>query len=302
MGASFAQIFAAKGFAVIVYDKGEHFLEKGRSLIDINQRGLVEEGELTKEQSAQVMARISYTLQQDCFAAADFVVEAILEDLAVKQSFFAEITQIMKPDAILTSNTSGLSITTLSQGLEHPGRFCGMHWLNPPHLLPLVEVISGENTHPETLETVCEMAVLLGKKPVRVKDSPGFIINRIQFAILREAMHIVDNGIATMEDVDNVFKYGLGLRYACMGPFEIADFGGVDTFYHIASYLFPQLSNTGEVSNILAGAYQDSRYGVKSQRGFYDYTHGQDIRAIEKRDADYLKLVRCMYMEDLNEK
>ena len=140
-------------------------------------------------------------------------------------------------------------------------------------------------------------AVSVGKKPVTVKDAPGFVLNRLQFAILREAMYIVENGIASMEDVDNTFKYGLGMRYAAIGPFETADLGGLDTFYNIASYLFADLSDRKDPNKMLADLFNAGSYGVKSCKGYYDYSNGKDKEAIQHRDKMFLKLKECLYSE-----
>ena len=170
-----------------------------------------------------------------------------------------------------------------------------MHWVNPPHIVPLVEVIKAEKTSYATVDAVCANAMSVGKKPIKVKDAPGFALNRLQFAILREAMHIVESGIASMEDVDNAFKYGLGMRYAAIGPFETADLGGLDTFYNISSYLFADLSDRKDVNDILANLYNDGNYGVKNGKGFYDYSEGKDKIAIQNRDKMFLKLKECLY-------
>jgi 3-hydroxybutyryl-CoA dehydrogenase len=139
----------------------------------------------------------------------------------------------------------------------------------------------------------------VGKKATTVKkDVPGFVLNRLQFAILRESMYIVENGIASIEDVDNTFKYGLGMRYAAIGPFETADLGGLDTFHNIASYLFADLSDRKTVNDMLADLFKADNYGVKSGKGYYDYSNGKDKDAIRRRDKMFIKLARCLYSND----
>ncbi|QGU95370.1 3-hydroxyacyl-CoA dehydrogenase family protein [Clostridium bovifaecis] len=295
MGASIAQIFAENNYTVVLYDIAEQFLQKGRDLIRINQEILIKEGAVTKEQSEKLIGLISYSLDKECFKDADYVIEAIVEKMEVKHEFWNIVSSIVSEDAILTSNTSGLSLTEIAKAVKIPERFSGMHWVNPPHLVPLVEVIKGEKTSHKAAEVVFKLAEKLGKKPVIVKDAPGFVLNRFQFAVLREAMHIVESGIASMEDVDKVFKYGLGMRYACLGPFEIADLGGLDTFYNIASYLFKDISGAKEVHHLLADLMPEKAYGVKSCKGFYDYPNGRDKEVIEKRDADFIKIAKCLY-------
>ena len=155
-----------------------------------------------------------------------------------------------------------------------------MHWINPPHIIPLVEVISGDLTNDETAQVIYDVAVKCEKKPVKVHDAPGFVLNRIQFAIMRESLHIVEEGITDVKGVDDVMKYGLGLRYACLGPFEVADFGGLDIFRNISSYLFADLSNADKEFGLLKEHFENNELGVKTQKGFYDYSDGKDVEAI----------------------
>lgn len=296
MGSSIAQLFAAFSYDVTLYDINQDALEKSRALIAVNQKASMETCDLTKEKAAEIMRHISFTCKKDCFASADFLIEAILEKMEAKHSFFREISALVPERTILTSNTSGLSLTEISEAIYLPQRFCGMHWLNPPHICPLIEVIKSEKTSPQTADIVYDIACAIKRFPVLLqKEVPGFLINRFQFAILREAMSLVENGVTTKEDIDHVFKYGLGFRYACLGPFEIADLGGLDTFYQIARYLFCDLSDAKEVHQMLADLYQNGDFGVKTKKGFYDYSNGRDKETVSKRDRDFLKLSKCLY-------
>ena len=293
MGASMGQIFARWGYRVTLYDIEQEGLEKARKLIAINQRSLIDQGELSEDLSRELLSRILYTTAMDTFKEADFVIEAIVENLSVKLNFWKEVSQLAPDGAVLTTNTSGLSITEISAAVRLPERFCGMHWVNPPHIVPLVEVIQGKNTANETMEIVQDVALSVHKHPVIVRGDPsGFLLNRLQFAVLREALHIVESGYASTKDVDDVMKYGLGMRYACIGPFETADLGGLDTFYRIGSYLFSDLSDAKTVPELLANLYREGSFGTKSGKGFYDYGNGGAERAIEKRDKSFLKLAR----------
>ena len=170
-----------------------------------------------------------------------------------------------------------------------------MHWINPPHIIPLIEVIKGEHTTDENAEAVRDLALKVGKKPVIVKDAPGFVLNRIQLAILRECLYIQERGIASIEAIDDVMKYGLGLRYACFGPFQVSDLGGLDVFQNIASYLFADLSDAKESFGLLKDCVENKHLGVKSGSGFYDYSNGKDDEVIKYRDQMYTKLVKCLY-------
>ena len=196
---------------------------------------------------------------------------------------------------LLATNTSGLHISDIAAKMDHKDRFMGQHWLNPPHLLPLAELIIGADTAAETVTRMKDLVRGLGKNPVCVKDINGFIINRLQFAILREAMHIVDSGAATVEDIDDVMKYGMGLRLAALGPFRIADLGGLDTFDHISQYLFADLDNSKEGNSYLHSLVEDGKLGVKSGQGYYDYSGDKADEAIKERDELFIKLAKCLY-------
>lgn len=295
MGASFAQIFAQYGFNVVLYDIFEEAILKGKKLISMNQANAIEEGIISPEESHSIVSNISYTMDKECFESADFVIEAIAEKLEIKDKFWKEISALAPEKAILTTNTSGLSINRIAESVNIPERFCGMHWVNPPHIIPLVEIIAGDKTKEDTLEIVRELALYIDRKPVTVKkDISGFVLNRLQYALLREAFYIVENGAASIEDVDNVMKYGLGRRYACIGPFETIDFGGIDTFYNVGSYMFRELSNSQEVSKLLRELYEEGAYGVKTGKGFYDYSGDKAEKAIEKRDKDFMKVSKSL--------
>lgn len=280
MGGSIALLFAQHKYKTVVYDIDQSGLDRCRERIEKETAG----------------TEIVFSREKDCFAQADFVVEAIVENMDAKHMFWQEVSSIVPKRAVLTTNTSGLSITQIAEAVERPQRFCGMHWLNPPHICPLIEVIKGEKTDAETAEAVRQTGIDVGRVPVMLeKEVPGFLINRFQFAILREAMSLVEDGVAEKTDIDKVFKYGLGLRYACLGPFEIADLGGLDTFYRIASYLFADLCDEKTVMPLLAEPAENGDYGVKTGKGFYEYPGSRAAQVIAKRDEDFKKLAEFLY-------
>ncbi|MCD8141291.1 MAG: 3-hydroxyacyl-CoA dehydrogenase family protein [Planctomycetaceae bacterium] len=296
MGASFAQLFARHGFLVTLYDIAQTALDKADELIAVNQQVMVREGELGQAESDALRARIGFTLEDDAFRDADFVLEAIAEKMPIKHDFWRRVSALVGEDVVLATNTSGLSITDIAAAVATPARFAGMHWVNPPHLIPLVEVIAGRDSDDRALAVIRDVALRLGQKPVMVrKDPPGFVLNRLQYAVLREAFHIVESGYASMEDVDAVMKYGLGLRYSCIGPFETVDFGGVDTFNLVGSYMFGKLCNDTGLPRLLREAYEAGRLGVKTGAGLYDYPGDAAQKAIAKRDADFLKVSKSLF-------
>lgn len=295
MGASLAQVYSLAGYETWVYDIFEASIEKGKHMIDINQEIMVKEGLISQAECDAAYKRRNFTMDKECFRDCALVVECTVERMDIKQKFFAEISEIVPKDALLATNTSGLHITEIATACKYPERFMGQHWLNPPHLLPLCEIIAGEKTSDENVRKMRELVTSLGKQPVVVADINGFIINRIQFAVLREALHIVDIGAATYEDVDTVLKAGMGLRYAALGPFGVADFGGLDTFDHINSYLNAELDDSKVGNAGLHKMVENGKLGVKSGSGFYDYSGDKADEAIRERDRMYIELAKVLY-------
>ena len=187
MGPLIASAFAGAGIGVTLWNRSRAGLDRAAALLTAN--GAVE-----------------MTTDEACFAGAPFVIECIAEDAAQKREFYRRVGPLLAPDGVLATNTSGLSITALAEGAAAPERFCGMHWINPPQLIPLVEVVRGEKTAADTAQSVFTLALRLGKKPILARDVPGFVLNRLQFAVLREALHLVDSGAAGIEDVDGAMS------------------------------------------------------------------------------------------------
>lgn len=291
MGPGIAQAFAESGYHVICHDTSEAALERGMSLIRLNQETLIENGILTEDRADAALDRLETTLKVEDLADVDFICEAVTEDINVKQEVFSKASRICREDVILTTNTSGLSITKLATAVSNPGRFAGMHWWNPPHIMPLIEVIKGDQSSEETCMTVMDICRKLGKKPAFVrKDIPGFIGNRLQMALLREVMNILELGAATPEDIDMVTKYGPGARWALYGPCEVADLGGLDVFHSIFSYLFRDLSNAQGSPELMADKVSKGEFGTKTGKGFYQYANGQVEKIIESRDRRLLRI------------
>lgn len=296
MGASMSQIFAKYGYDVTVYDAFETALEKGKNLVKINQAAAVETGEATHEEADRIIASLKFTNNMMDLKDSDIIIESIVEKLDIKQDFWRKVSNLVREDAILTTNTSGISIDAIAKDIAGKHRFLGMHWMNPSHLIPCIEIIRGTETDDESTKIVIDLAHAVGKKTtVCKKDVPGFILNRIQLAILRECISLVEDGIADVEDVDACMKYGLGFRYAAYGPFEVVDFGGVDTFHHIAEYLNPLLCNETKVQDLLDNLYKNGNYGVKTGKGFYDYT---DKDPITERDKKFVKIYNALYKDE----
>ena len=301
MGTAIAQYFAQQGLDVLVYDVIPASLERIDTAVAESQQLLIRRGVLTQEQAEAARGRIRTSSDMNDFSRADLVIEAIIENMAIKQDFFRQLETICRPDTIFATNTSSLSVNEICRKMTTKARFIGANWWTPAHIIPLIEMVRADETSGETTRRLYDFFESVGKKPIVIsREVKGFVGNRIQFAVMREAMDIVENGYASMKDVDRVLHYGLGLRYACLGPFEIADLGGLDTFYKIASYLFADLSDTGEVHALLADHYNNGEFGVKSGKGYYEYADGRDKEMIAYRDKMFLKVSDCLY-GDLNQ-
>ena len=279
MGYSMADIFASSGFDVTLWNHRLPTLERAKTLISRESRD-----------------KIRYTTDMAELKDTDIVIENVKEDLKVKQEFFKALCTIVGEKTIIATNTSGLSINKLAEAVTHKERFLGMHWFNPPTLILLIEIIKNDETRQDIAEAVKDLALKIGKKPVIVhKDVPGFAANRIQMAVVREALSLVKNGVLSPEDMDDVMKYGLAFRWACIGPLETMDFGGIDTFYHVASYLVKDLDDSKKVPSLLKEHYEKGELGVKTGKGFYDYSSGKDKEATERRDEKLKKVFNALY-------
>ena len=283
MGVTLARIFAEYGYAVTLWNRRQVSLDKAVKSITESLAARGAQGRLTEEPEA-VLARIRFSTDWSVYETADFVIENIAEDLEVKRDFYRKLCTLVPQDTILTTNTSGLRVSDIAQAVTDPGRFCGMHWWNPPDLIPLVEITRGEHSGEETAQFVYDLALTLEKKPVIVKkDILGIIGNRLQYAVLREALHIIETGAAGPQEVDAAMKYGPGFRYSILGPLETVDLGGLDIFRAVSNYLFADLDSQtrSPVLNELADA---GRYGTKTGAGFYEYAHGEGERKLQWRN------------------
>jgi 3-hydroxybutyryl-CoA dehydrogenase len=294
MGAGMAMCYAQAGYEVVLYDVKAGQLAWAVERIGHSQAVVCEEGLITAEAAEAARARISTTT--DLAAALDgvqFVLEAAPEKLDLKQALFREMEALCPADTILATNTSGLSITAIASACAHPERVGGQHWANPAEIVPLVEVIRGEKTSDETLDVIYRVTEKLGKVPVLVqKDVPGFASNRLQFAVLREALHLVAEGIVSAEDVDRTLKNGVGFRYPWLGPLETADLGGLDTFHSVAQYLLPALSTMQTTPEFFDALIREGKLGLKTGEGFYRYEPEDRDEILRKRDLYFIRQLK----------
>lgn len=272
MGNGIAQVCAQVGCEVVMRDIQDSFVENGLKNIDRFLSKGVEKGKMTEDDKAAVLGRIQGTTEMEDCKDADFVIEAVIEDMDLKKSVFQDLDELARPEVILATNTSSMSITEIAASTKRPDKVVGMHFFNPVPLMRLVEIIRGYSTSDETVASTTGLAKKMGKTTVEVKkDSPGFIVNRIMIPHMVEAIKIVEEGIATPEDVDIAVKNGLNYP---MGPFELMDLTGIDICYFVNEYFYKELNkeNKWVSPNLLKTMIRAKRLGRKTGAGWYDYS------------------------------
>ena len=269
MGGGIAQMFAERGLEVMVWDVNKSQLDKGIDAIKKRLGKSVEKGGITPARSAEISGRIQAAAGLADFKDVHLAVEAVPEDFSIKKGIFSELEKHIADDAALATNTSSLSVGAIAAGLKTPARFLGMHFFNPPTKLELVEVVPAATTDPAVLAGVQAFLRACGKTPVVVKDSPGFIVNRLLLLLINEAARMVDDGVASAADIDTAMKLGAGHP---MGPCELADFGGFDVIQMAQDAVFAYTHSESNKLNILYRKMLEAgRLGVKNGKGFYDY-------------------------------
>jgi 3-hydroxybutyryl-CoA dehydrogenase len=279
MGAGIAQVCAAAGFETVVREVSPEVVEKGLKGIEKNLARLVEKGTITEAQKSEIRGRLKGSTAIEDLKDCDLVVEAIIEQLPAKRELFAKLDALCGPSTIFASNTSSLTITEISTATKRPERFVGLHFFNPVPVMKLVEVVRTISTDPAVYEEMVEFGAKVGKVPVRAHDSTGFIVNRLLVPYLLDAIRALEEGVGSIEDIDNSMKLGCGHP---MGPLTLLDFVGLDTTYYIANIMFEEFREKRFASPpLLKRMVLAGWNGRKAGRGFYDYADPAKPKAMK---------------------
>ena len=270
MGLDIAQVFARKGFDVVVRDIKDEIIQASEARLNKGLDKLVAKGKMDEAGKQAILDKMSFTTDLNAAADADLVVEAAIENLEIKKSIFAELDAICKPETILASNTSSISITAIAAATKRPDRFIGMHFFNPATVMKLVEVIRGANTSDETYKAIYDLSVEIGKEPVEVNEAPGFVVNKILIPMINEACDLLYTGVATAEGIDTAMK--LGANHP-MGPLALGDLVGLDVCLAIMDTLYNETHDPKyRASLLMRKMVRAGKLGRKTGVGFYDYT------------------------------
>ena len=294
MGHGIAQLFAVNGYDVAMMDLKEEFLSLGLKKIQSNLSSMAQHGIGSQDDIKSALSRIKTTLSlKEAVSGAQFIVEAVTEKLGLKQKIFYDLDSLCPPYTILATNTSVISITEISKEARYKNRILGTHFWNPPYLIPLVEVVRGEETSSETVDVTFDLLKRVGKHPVKVnKDVPGFVGNRLQHALWREAVSIVEHGIADAATVDECIKFGFGLRLPVLGPLENADMVGLDLTLAIHDYILKHLESSPNSSPLLREKVRNGELGFKTGQGFYQWSPDQAKETQKKLENYLLKWIK----------
>lgn len=294
MGHGIAQVFATAGFRVRGFDEVAAAKDSLRDRCRENLQAMREAGMPGIKNIPSILSRMKvFDSIEEAVEGCQFVLEVVREDLATKQKLFAFLEKRVDPSAILASNTSTFPMSKIAARLARPGRCVNMHWFNPSHIVPVVEIIPGRKTSPETVASTMDLARRLGKTPVLLrKEVPGFIVNRVQAAMIREVWDLWQSGVASAEDIDLAVSGTMGFRLSAIGPLQVCDFGGLDVWSTLYKQLTPQIASDSKVPEKIHQLVEAGHFGAKSTKGIFDYTPESLEKLRVKRDAQFLQLAK----------
>ena len=290
MGLGVAECFAVAGIRVLLTDATPELTREAKGRLVRRTKGHADAGLLAESAVGRAEAVETADDVADAVGDVDFVFEAVPEDIGLKEEILASCSAAAPQDAVIVSNTSSLPINNLSEVVGRPGRFCGMHWFNPPEWTPGVEVIPAAATEPEVVERLVEFLRSIGKRPAVVGDGPGFVANRIQNALFLEALRCVEEGLASPQEVDEVVRSCFGFRLPFFGPFQISDMAGLDVYENVLDVLKEGLGDRFTAPQSLRRLVEEGRTGTKSGAGFLQYTNEERERLLLERDRRYAAL------------
>lgn len=292
MGTGIAQSFALNGYRVTLNDISQEYLAKADIRIQADMETMIDEESISLLQKEQALQNIKYEIDiEKALELSDFIIEAIPEVLEMKWKLYSKIEKLISKDTIIASNTSTFPISRLAENASFANRMVITHFFNPAHLVPLVEIVRHEKTEESILAKTIELMRSIGKKPVVVKkEISGFIANRLQTALMREAFYLLNEGVASAEDIDTAVTAGPGFRWAFTGPIEIADFGGLDTWQRVFDNVAPELDKAVSAPNIIKALVAQNKLGAKSGEGIFHYGEETVSNKLNDRDRSYIQL------------
>ena len=299
MGHGIAQIFAAAGCRVRGYDDVAEARATTLPRVRSNLEKMVAAGLFDAGDVAGTLERITVCdSEEDALQDADFLTEVIRENLVLKQTVFERIEASISTECVVASNTSSYPMSQMSIRMKHPERALNTHWFNPPHIIPLVEVVPGEKTAPETVDRTVQLLEGAGKLAVPLKkEIPGFLVNRVQMAMYRELLSMREQGIATTEQIDLAIRESVGIRLAALGPLAVLDYAGLDTNDEVMKVLAPDLADDVEFPPSVQELVRNGHYGAKAGKGLYEYAEGDVEQGIEERNRMYMAVLRTLKEE-----